>query len=693
MLSTIVKMILIIVLIFTTAIITYMAIVDKVHIPLSLDEKFTPRYPTPKGILSFGGGGLRALSADTGVMHGVSRRLKNYDVTLRQFLNKFQVISGNSGGSWFSSLMIYSPTFFNMLERGDLLAVIPDECKGDPVPKSNKWVSSCSILGMSKCGTNDNECCCGAGYKYNASNWTTKCSVCDRLKPLKIYRDPFTFEQYITKLMNTISRVTQTDDYFIDNIIASLPTTISGNYIKPFFYYYNAASWIDIVNNIVFEPVGDMENTKISDNPNMLTSHCVWAAVMLQNSSLGIDVNYSIGSADTNRKACSSESRINDCGIMYPLTFDYDLGLNASTIAITPIVSDVIIKYCPNYDASSCLTKNMKSYLSRTVLPTTLVRNISAISSAAAASATQTSVWNAAVDYVINSSIGTNSLKDSLKRAGTQFSISFNELSVSMKLNNESNKLEIVQDPTTSYTKSSLVDDIFTRTGDGGYYDNSSITNSVRSWQSDGGTGTCKIVAINSVDSLNSFQINKTGSKVKGDISNLFGCTGLLYGSRSCINPPPVVNSIIDIPSISDVLPLLVPNIFRVEDFTKERCLWWGRCSGNKKLACSDGNSNCVAELGITYFKTTTIDNKTAGVVKGTDIELYIITVNSTNAVIMPLPGSNDVSTGVGYVETASSVSDLMQKIPQELFDIVFLDQGDINSYTISCGDISICNI
>ena len=65
--------------------------------------------------------------------------------------------------------------------------------------------------------------------------------------------------------------------------------------------------------------------------------------------------------------------------------------------------------------------------------------------------------------------------------------------------------------------------------------------------------------------------------------------------------------------------------------------------------------------------------------------------MNSTKAEEMIMPGTNDTSSGLGYLNTAVKTSDLIQMIPEQLFNIMFLDQGDIGTYSGDCGTVPKC--
>lgn len=652
-----------------------------------LSKPKTPEYYSDnesKGILSFTGGGMRALTTDVGVIHGIRRRLAGR-LTLNQFLDRYQVISACSGGSWFSSLMIYSPSFFKMLAEGELTTFDKD-CNGNPVPGSEKWKMACGTKNMNKCGVNNKQCCCEYGYKFNDNNWFDKCDLCYPLKP--DIGGQFTFEEYIARALQVI-RTKTANDSFINTMINFLPDSIGGNYIKPFLYFYNEP-WAVISQEIIFDPVGDMSRM-VANNPNNITSHCVWGSVILQDSNLVGNTGYYIGTSENNRSICTSNTTVNDCGVMVPITFDYDHSKKSSTMGLYggTFQSSVPITY---YDGANNINTNMiQKYLSRTTSSVISPSDIAGCSSATAAIAAQTKVLDTAVENAIGDGFFKNYIKEGLQWLLEKVSRSFNDLAIPMMLNNSKNNIEIVPKH-IDLPASTLSSNLYVRVGDGGFYDNSSITNALRAWQKDGGEGTCKIININPPHSMPSFQSNAKNTKTNAAIFNLFGCLGNDNSTRSCVSPTPGHMSKIDSPAaLSDVIPFLVPQIFPMQDFYNERCLWWGRCSRDNSRSCSDDAPKCIVEIGITFYRTTTIQNNATGIIAGTPVELYVINVNSTKAEEMIMPGTNDTSSGLGYLNTAVKTSDLIQKIPEQLFNIMFLDQGDINTYSGDCGTVPKC--
>lgn len=67
-------------------------------------------------LLSFEGGGFRAMVADAGL---IGAALKGRQLSAKSLLEKVSVISGNSGGTWFTTCLAYSPEFVSGLEKVD----------------------------------------------------------------------------------------------------------------------------------------------------------------------------------------------------------------------------------------------------------------------------------------------------------------------------------------------------------------------------------------------------------------------------------------------------------------------------------------------------------------------------------------------------------------------------------------------
>ena len=75
--------------------------------------------------IAFSGGGWRAHSGHTGWISSVLKDAK----TIRNALENVDTISSNSGGSWFSTMLLYSSRFQKELNDGNNLAWISDQAK------------------------------------------------------------------------------------------------------------------------------------------------------------------------------------------------------------------------------------------------------------------------------------------------------------------------------------------------------------------------------------------------------------------------------------------------------------------------------------------------------------------------------------------------------------------------------------
>lgn len=75
--------------------------------------------PSSTHLLSLAGGGIKAMTADAGLFAGL---LNHFDsegasTTIGNLLSKVSAVSANSGSSWFTDLLAYSPAFENSLQN------------------------------------------------------------------------------------------------------------------------------------------------------------------------------------------------------------------------------------------------------------------------------------------------------------------------------------------------------------------------------------------------------------------------------------------------------------------------------------------------------------------------------------------------------------------------------------------------
>merc|ERR1712232_894675 len=78
--------------------------------------------------ITFPGGGFKSVAAQAGLLAGLlaaNRRLRNGAINVKgsAILEKFDIVSGVSGGAWFSCELAYSTRFLQLIES---MAYTPD---------------------------------------------------------------------------------------------------------------------------------------------------------------------------------------------------------------------------------------------------------------------------------------------------------------------------------------------------------------------------------------------------------------------------------------------------------------------------------------------------------------------------------------------------------------------------------------
>lgn len=520
-------------------------------------------------IFSFTGGGFRAICVHTGILKGLKNRQKTQ---LSDELKKYSIISGNSGGSWFASLLTYSDTYFN------------------------------SIL-------NEN--------------------------------GPFTYRDYMNNAYKNI-KLNYNESKIVKEILKYAPFNET---IKKILYL-SKHPWQITVKNIVFDPIGDVSNKMISDNTNNLNHTIVWSTNISRMSLLNDNYGYIMNNPDC-------EGNLDECGISFPATFTWDLtkkssndkfynGNNENGSFIT----------CGNYDKNGNIynttVTNVFKQISKPTLPNTLVSDVSSASGAAAGLVSdlmslQDITTKLHIKYL------TSYLVEDLSK-------NFQFTGIAAKVDNNGIK----------FTEDGLIPDDMTckdnfiRLFDGGYSDNTSIAHAIAVWQNKHGiNGVCNIININDIPDSKDFEQKQGFKKTSNEISWLFGNV-----SEKVINY--IGNKNID-------LFVEKPVIFAEEDFSKGRCLWWGKCLGTNEVQCLD-DDNCFAELAVNLYQTTTIENKSFGISAGTKVNLFVLQTDTQKApiFILPTPTQDDVETIDNYVKTCDAVTTLVNKIEDNVFNAVF---------------------
>ena len=652
--------------------ITIASIIVLAILSLMCKEKYTPPPDAPQKkassvTLSFSGGGFRALSAETGVMHGIIEQT-GYQGDAATFLNKHDFISGNSGGSWFMSLIAYSPNYISVLDNPipDSTFNYIDECKGNTeYPDSNSWWRWCGTYDSDfhKCG---DYCCCDEEHKQivpatKGTLNTTYCEDCNLETDIIIPKD-FNIKKYFYNVIETASQEANKSDHDkLVSIIDMLPG-IEDSVLKPLLYYLTSP-WQEVVKNSVFA-AADADKYTAGSNPNNLTTHLVWAGVLMRDALVTANATSSQNSKDLSIVVAATAdpncgeittkeeliSSLSKCGIAYPIIFDYDFKNKQSLLPFCPGEPIQEINFYKNKDTTFYDNKNVISTMSKS-FPTskTLVYKLASTSGAAAAVLSNYTEINEIVDNYLGS--GTISkifggAADTAVRTVTKY------------LANSAIPLQI-KNGTPSYFDDGAVPDNLnptdistnpiTRLGDGAYFDNSSVAFVIRAWQQKNKNSSTTLRSI-FIDgpTLDDTQNGKTLSE---STSRLFGCNsdGTECGGKT-------YNYIDSLGSDKLDYEVLNPQIFDSKEFKNTKNVYWGTIS------------NPETHLKISVFTLTTLDNVEIGITKGTKVELAVLTASS-DAPIFTVPGSNSVSDASNYINTIAAFSKLAQDVPSGIID------------------------
>ena len=634
-------------------------------------------------LLCFSGGGFRALAAQTGVIHGIVASLKSV-MSLQQaklsgnekdiagvdnyglvFLNSQSIIAGNSGGSWAMSLMCYSKNYLSILNGNmdQLSSSLPRECFGDPISGSKDWWT-CGVgdTNLDSCGSS--QCCCPSGFKYDSNggpmNYCKKCNfgADEKFDIGKYFRTVSTsIETYRKKYGNSMT----------ENVINILPGS-ENKYIKPFLFFLEAP-WQTAIKDIVFDPAGDVGEMLISENPNGIVNQLVWGTSIMRDAIVtgqatgdmigGANIFYAINDPDCSLKIRGKNDVVastQQCGIALPLIFDYDFGEQTSTLPLfSGSVSPTNLLYfneddnLPYANISVDLTQHT---------PLGKVYELAASSGAALATLCNTNTLISAVNSWLNDH-HVNWIASEIADRATTF--------ISAWLDNSAVPLKFENGKASFYGDGKVPNDLnpgafnqtpVVRLGDGGYYDNSAVAFAIRAWQERNQT-MCRVVAINAPET--STVEFSSGNNTSDAIRYLFGCNT----ATTC---PVSKTSFDQVGNKSIEYDIKNPAIFSDNDFRGGKVIWWGQMSYS-----SPGlGSKLTTSVAINVYNTQTIDNPSLGIKKGLPVEMIVFDV-STSVPIFIMPGNNNQTTTEKYVSTVKAISTLVQKIPQEYLNEIFL--------------------
>jgi hypothetical protein len=727
-------------------------------------------------VLSFSGGGIRSITIGTGAVTGILRKLTQIDKRqeLNDYLNQYRVISGNSGGSWFMTLLAYSKTYYNMLNSAGDLKKYPIAgkmltCKGgEPIKGSQNWRAPCNVFrnNIQKCG---DKCCCNVGFEYTEGRWWGDCEKCEEDgakcntgKPIPksdkwwscyysnmgscqngdycccddnyeldstgeyckpcvpgSVNTPFTFYEYLDRIFQVKkSWAVRKFDPFMESIAIMSP-----NWIRPILYYYYN-SWHKIINQIIFNPVEDIpQNMKLNQPINDINSHFIWSAAILRYSNIiNLENDGAINCYMTNpfmddyvnSKRLKNESYamntdLKQQGMVFPSFFNYDVQTKTSPIDIVggKINSNGNMVY--EKDTEIIRLDSFLNKASDKSKQNIEVRGASSAGGAPAGFLSSKMVIKQALLTAGDSNIGAKYLSNiGSDRVSKYISEYFNDLSVPVELDKDGNKnfdIKIVCDG--QFDKGSCKefddsDDIkniqdikdkkIVKMVDGGFYDNSSVAYAVRGWQEHyTNDSSCKIVYINSIPNDTSLH-ERSGKqqKTNSNVFLLFGCEladNIEYAN--CDNTNKIFNYFG--PKSNTKAWVALPTVFEEDDYQNGKTLWWKRCNkyGYLNKECNNEDNLCYAELSIVHFETTTVTNKELGVRPGSKVDLFTINFNTTKASIFVNPGSSDEEDDLpNYIITANKVSELIQDIDTDLFEVIFTEKYDLDSEKIKRHEI-----
>lgn len=546
----------------------------KVQLPFNIFKS-----PSHEKILCFTGGGFTAICAHTGMIKGIRYRKGD----LRNILKDCSIMGGNSGGSWFVSLLTYSKKYFDMLDSSD----------------------------------------------KNYSNEEYRKYITQACESMENAQNNIKWKKYIEKLPS-----------FLNDIKKIL--------------YLSSKNWQEVVKEIVFDPIGDIDNRTISENPNKLWYSVVWSTAVSRYSLLNDTHAYSLSHPscktninEKNNFLSSSEIQtdLQNCGIAFPATFNWNLGESKSDVNFYSGNDPIPDIKCGEYDRKSNL-KNIKTFsinekLTKPISEELKVTNIASCSGAAGA---------------ILSNL--KSLDEILASYNLEFLFSFiaEELSNSYKnkaipIDLSGNNMKFT--PNGGIENKDICPGVFIRLFDGGYCDNTSIASSIKTWQSKhNDMETCHIINFNDISNDKEFDTTMGYKKTNKDIINLFGTDSDKVVKR-----------------FSGVY-TEKPVIFPEEDFSKGKCLWWGKHTSNA-ISCIE-DEECYAELSVNYYPTKTVENKSFGIKAGTKVNLFVIQTNTKKAPIFILPDTISDKTLINnYVKTAEAVTKLVENIDKDVLNAV----------------------
>ncbi|OUW96019.1 MAG: hypothetical protein CBD97_02065 [Pelagibacteraceae bacterium TMED237] len=609
-------------------------------------------------MLSFSGGGFRSVVNCTGCLRAVISRIKrkNEKFTLNKFLEKYKILSGNSGGSWFLALLTYSRNYFNLIDGNE------------------KYTFKTYIETVNKCN-----------IKYIQKMYNNRTFMNSLINILNYDKNVIDYAKHSLNYYNSSWQNIINDLILEPTGDINKLTSISSN---PNNLNYSVVISSIILKQSVLNQISDdnkksrLNTSYFINDPNCCENEkkCCGCDIisgekgLFGNCGFGIPIYFNwdhnskksnlplySGNSNYKNKKQSMEyiSGYNFFSKPIKKVINYDLGKSGVSVMYTEHDTNVLLH-------SKFNKKNIQVNLDSKIDSSFPIYTIISASSAAGAFITSDKM----LDYLFqkNGNVKVEVTKDLIyildKHAnldisgGANIAHTLNYSSVPIKLptyNGTNKNLDSIIDglidintPLNTVSNEGIV-----KLGDGGYFDNSSIVGGVLDWQSkNNNDNKLKIICINDANLFIPLEWDKNNI----NIGILFGYSGYLSKNKG-----KYINSrTYDYAFHKDMyLSCGNPQIFPNEDFEKNEMLYTKKFYDKKE----------TLDITINYYNTKTIKNKILNVKEGTLIDLYVLEFNSTCEVFL----SNDIKLNEKYIYNEKLIYEIiLNKIPENIFNRIF---------------------
>ena len=651
----------------------------------------TPIKPTEEVSKGFtcGGGGTRSISFYSAAMASVLRRANQFSgrrVHLSDFLNDYVVMNGNSGGSWFISLMVYSKQFYEMLDSAGTGRSIFGDCENFESLDRSKLSICTALEGTGRCMYGEGfNCCCGHGYKPSQNK-----QICVKCQ------DPgyFTLTKYLNNCITNTEKLFEVyrdgtvKDYELSEQLTFVVQNMLGLELYSILKLLGGdLGWQDLVRYVIFNSVDDIgTESSINSSPNGFTNIVSWSSSILNNAF-----------TTTNRDSFSAEYDIvermyEDYGVATPIRVMYDLGTNSGPDRLFFGGGDYNVRYTSN---EFMLTRRFGNL---PISPLSNVRDICTGSGSAIAGFGSPKLVEEFAEY-IRPFIGKFEQIDNFlclfnpspTRCGNVALLSkqFSVFGPLLLQEGDNSKIQCDEDehglcnrwvpekePKEEYEKYAPL-----RISDGFYgSDDTGIVAGLAEIQH-------KKPNVKRIKLVSFINYGWSNTDITDDISKRF-YKHFGVNSKCLADPNDAPNKVnIGMPGVT-FLDLYVSNnkIFESEGCFRETVIFNGRYDDPKKWAndqnCNPITQSCSASVDIFAWNALkTVENKTFNIKPGYVVDLFVVNmrVSFHGAPAFPSPldlgipeGSNNFVNVLG--DHSHRISKVMEHLPRSVYDVVFGD-------------------